>query len=155
MAGSGGAAARSKSEQAIGDGLVELRRMAGPVDAGAHAIFLHGLRGSIERTWAQTTSEELWPAWFSNDVPNLAVWAVGYAAPASRWGGQESMPLPDTASAILQKITYEPELRSGNIALVGYSLGGVIAKALLRKAPPVAIRARQRKRPLADAGTRS
>lgn len=108
--------------------------MAGPEEAGAHAIFLHGLRGSIEGTWGRAAEGKFWPGWLSGDIPALAVWAVQYAAPASKWRRQPSMALPETATAILQRITYEPQLRSGNIALVGYSLGGVLAKAVLRRA---------------------
>ena len=44
------------------------------------------------------------------------------------------MPLPDRAKSILPLLTKAPELASGNIILVGYSLGGLVIKEVLRLA---------------------
>ena len=114
--------------------MAELIKLGGPEDAGAHVIFFHGLRGSIERTWSSGASSELWPSWLADDIDGLAIWAVEFSANATCWGGKNNMALPDLASTILQIITHQHKLEAGNIALVGYSLGGVVAKHVLRTA---------------------
>lgn len=101
-------------------------------EARAHAIFFHGLRGSIEGTWGSLAKKRFWPLWFTEEIEGLAIWAVGYPAPALI--GRPSLALPDLASAVSAKLAIEPGLRTGNIALVGYSLGGTLAITALMAA---------------------
>lgn len=114
--------------------MAELTKVAGPPNAGAHALFFHGLNGSTEATWKVAGGQGLWPSWFADEIEGLAVWAVGYSAAGSCWTGPQNMPLTELADVLLQRIAHEKELEAGNVALVGYSLGGLVAKAVLRAA---------------------
>lgn len=96
-----------------------------------HAIFLHGLGGDLENTWKSTGG--FWPRWLGEDIAGLSVWGLGYDAAPTKWRGA-SMPLPDRAQNVLARLLLEPALRDGEIALVGHSLGGLVAIEVLRTA---------------------
>jgi hypothetical protein len=54
----------------------------------AHAIFIHGLGGDLHGTWrCGLNPNESWLPWLAEDIAELAVWAVGYEAPISRFQG--------------------------------------------------------------------
>ncbi len=134
------------------------KRIAGPENPAGHAIFFHGLRGSIASTWGDPARSSCWPAWFADDLPGLAVWVVQYNAPATAWLGDPSMPLADQAANLRSRLVLEQALRSGNIGLVGYSLGGLVAKGVLRnsgdqKSDPAALDFHRRIQLLATLGT--
>jgi|GEM_PF-320118 hypothetical protein len=77
--------------------------------------------------------EATWPSWLGEDVAGLAVWLVAYNAHKSLWRGW-AMHWADVGPALLQRLLEIPELRTGAVALVGYSFGGVIVKSILRTA---------------------
>ena len=105
---------------------------------GAHkasAIFLHGLGGDARDTWTSRGARPaVWPAWLADEIDGLAVWLVGYNAPASRWQRSGGMHPADHAKAILTLLYDEPRLASGDLFLIGHSLGGVIIKMMMRDA---------------------
>lgn len=100
-----------------------------------HVIFVHGLSGHIEKTWAALNSDpvELWPKWLSEDIEGLGLWLVGYSAAKTNWGGY-GMPLSDRADNILARLLAEPRLTKGNIIFITHSLGGLVVEHLLRNA---------------------
>ncbi len=102
---------------------------------GAHqasAIFLHGLDGDARDTW-RSPDNSIWPAWLAAEIEGLAVWLVGYDVPASGWQRAGMHPV-DHASAILARLYIEPALATGDLYLVGHSLGGLIIKMMMRRA---------------------
>ncbi len=103
-------------------------------EISSHIIFVHGLGGDLYDTWRSVLDSQVyWPKWLAEDVEGLAVWTVGYEAAVSRWRGS-AMHLTDRATNVLERILREPRLETGEITLVGHSLGGLIIKQLLRTA---------------------
>ncbi|WP_165418847.1 esterase/lipase family protein [Rhizobium ruizarguesonis] len=101
-----------------------------------HVVFIHGLNGNLERTWTsgERSNAEFWPRWLEDELPNVAVWSVGYPAARVKWGGGVAMAIEDRAPSILHRLLVIPELANGTIVLVGHSMGGVIIKEILRLA---------------------
>jgi len=104
----------------------------------SHVIFIHGLNGDPYKTWQSPVHPPVcWPEWLAEDIEGLAVWSVGYEAAVSRWRGT-AMHLPDRAINVLERILLEPRLKTGEIILIGHSLGGLLIKQLLRTAESIA-----------------
>ena len=100
----------------------------------SHVIFIHGLGGDAHKTWQCSADADVcWLKWLAEDIAGLSVWTVGYDAAVSRWRGS-AMHLVDRATNILERILLEPRLKSGEITLIGHSLGGLVIKQLLRDA---------------------
>lgn len=107
-------------------------------DPDSHVIFFHGLGGHPYKTWSSSIASNVcWPRWLAEDIEGLAVWTIGYNAAISRWRGS-AMPLPDRATNLLERILVEPSIQTGEIILVGHSLGGLVIKQLLRTAESLA-----------------
>ncbi len=124
--------------------MAELLRLAEPRgDVKRHVIFVHGLDGDPRKTWTSPASplpdNRLWPTWLAADIDGLAVWSLGYEAPALEWRGS-AMALADRAGNVLSRLEAEIRLASGELIFVGHSLGGLVIKQLLRKASDAASR---------------
>lgn len=117
----------------------ELIAIAGVDDeVSSHVIFFHGLGGRPHNTWQSSTEPNVcWLRWLAEDIEGLAVWTVGYYAAVSRWRGS-AMHLTDRATNLLERILVEPRIRTGEITLIGHSLGGLVIKQLLRTAESLA-----------------
>jgi pimeloyl-ACP methyl ester carboxylesterase len=113
----------------------QLLRLTGTIsDLSANVIFVHGLGGDPRDTWQRTSNpSSFWPLWLAEDIKELAVYSAGYEAPISRWSG-EAMHLTDRATSLLASLSVEPDLQHGPLILIGYSLGGLVIKQLLRTA---------------------
>lgn len=102
--------------------------------ADKHVIFVHGLSGHHHDTWRSLSDPNVcWPQWLAEDMEGIAVWTIGYHAAVSRWRGS-AMDLTDRATNVLARILGEPELQTGELILIGHSLGGLVIKQLLRVA---------------------
>jgi len=95
-----------------------------------HVIFVHGLDGHAIDTW-KSNNETLWPVWIGEDQKSTFVWSVDYDA---RKFGNDSMHLVSRGSNIFELFLTIPELKDGEIILVGHSFGGLVIKQLLRHA---------------------
>jgi pimeloyl-ACP methyl ester carboxylesterase len=103
-------------------------------EANQHVLFFHGLGGDPYLTWRSSSAPiECWLQWLADDIDGLAVWTVGYEAAVSRWRGS-AMHLTDRAVNVLERVLLEKRLQTGEIVLVGHSLGGLVIKQLLRTA---------------------
>ncbi|MCB1958290.1 MAG: hypothetical protein KDG55_21645, partial [Rhodocyclaceae bacterium] len=122
------------------DHLPEKREGLLPV-AGSHhpdrdldLILVHGLGGDAFTTWMADPEcmETFWPAWLGVDRPRLGIWTLGYAANASGWKA-ESMALADRGTQVLDQMETEG-LGERPLVFVTHSLGGIVAKQVLRHA---------------------
>ncbi len=95
-----------------------------------HVIFVHGLDGHAIDTW-KSNDETVWPVWIGEDQKSTSVWSVAYDA---KKFGNDSMHLVRRGSNIFELLLTIPELKDGEIILVGHSFGGLVIKQLLRHA---------------------
>jgi pimeloyl-ACP methyl ester carboxylesterase len=106
-------------------------------EARADVIFIHGLGGHAETTWMhnEADSDSYWPLWLSEDLPETCIWSAEYpASPATCLvGGGNSIPLQTVVFALLDRLE---QLDFGNrpIILICHSLGGLVAKQMVRAA---------------------
>jgi tetratricopeptide (TPR) repeat protein/pimeloyl-ACP methyl ester carboxylesterase len=100
----------------------------------ANVIFLHGLGGDPNGTWGSGLAGQLfWPRWLADDIEGLKVFSIGYESPVSRWHGT-AMHLTERANNVLERILARSDLQTGQLILIGHSLGGLVIKQLLRTA---------------------
>lgn len=112
----------------------------------ADVIFIHGLCGDAAATWCHGNDESTsWPHWLGKEFPAVGVWSLGYAASptkitrvlgwfSKRWrDAGHSMALPDRASQVLD-LLMQRGIGQRPILFICHSLGGLLAKQVLRKA---------------------
>ena len=116
----------------------------------ADVVFLHGLGGDAFTTWRYGEDDSTsWPCWMGEEFPEVGVWSLGYAAsPTMRFSwwrrlfqgfSAESsdighaLSLPDRAGQVLD-LMVNRGFGARPILFVCHSLGGLLAKQLLRKA---------------------
>jgi hypothetical protein len=76
---------------------------------------------------------EKWPAWLATDIPECAIWSLEHESAPTIFRGR-AMHLVDRANNCLPLLLTEPALKSGEIAFVTHSFGGLIIAELLRVA---------------------
>lgn len=115
----------------------------------ADVVFIHGLGGDAFGTWRHGEGEDTsWPHWLAEDFPDIGVWSLEHAADPSKplgflsrllgKGGRDAgqgMSLPDRAGQILDLMRLDKHFRGERpIVFVCHSLGGLLAKQMLRQA---------------------
>ena len=111
----------------------------------ADVLFLHGLGGDAFSTWRYGTDQSTsWPHWLASDYPDVCIWSLQYAAsPTKRfgwlrrwWSGNRdvghAMSLPDRARGVVE-LMVQNRLGSRPLLLICHSLGGLLAKQILRR----------------------
>jgi pimeloyl-ACP methyl ester carboxylesterase len=99
-----------------------------------NVVFVHGLGGHPYDTWRRRADDgTFWPLWLAQDIKGLAVYSLGYQSPPSNWIGT-AMPLLDEAAHALRVLANSEDLKTGPIAFICHSLGGLIVKQVLRAA---------------------
>lgn len=124
-----------------------LHRIAGCDDDARRAdvVFIHGLGGDAFATWRHgADASTSWPHWLGEAHPEVGVWSLGYAASPTRlarvkaWftdGSRDAghaMPLPDRGLQVLD-LMVQRGLGQRPILFVCHSLGGLVAKQVLRR----------------------
>jgi len=114
-------------------GLVPIAGCDDP-DRALDLVLIHGLGGDAFTTWMTDRDriDTFWPDWLAADRPRLGIWTLGYAADASGWTA-ESMALADRGTQLLDLFENEG-LGERPLVFVTHSLGGIIAKQVLRHA---------------------
>lgn len=104
-------------------------------DGNVDVIFIHGLTGDAIATWTSPESKEkeggFWPKWMHADIPGLNIYTLGYPASLfAKWAKKE-MNLYERAKATLERLAGK-ELGARPIVLITHSLGGLLAKQIIR-----------------------
>lgn len=113
--------------------LADLFLVSNGKNVDRHVVFIHGLRRRGHPIWMSGEPPEPWPLWLAQDVQNLAIWVVGYDASPTLWRGH-SMARVDRANNVLARLLAEERLRSGDVAVVAHSFGGLVFEQMLRTA---------------------
>lgn len=115
----------------------------------ADVVFIHGLGGDAFGTWRHGEGVDTsWPHWLAETFPDVGVWSLEHAADPSKplgffskllgKGGRDAgqgMSLPDRAGQILDLLRLDRHFRGERpIVFVCHSLGGLLAKQILRQA---------------------
>lgn len=95
-------------------------------------LFVHGLTGDPFDTWTTTgVDKQYWPKWICEAFPAVSVYALGYPASLfERWAKSE-MNLHERANNMLEQLASRG-IGNRSIAIVTHSLGGILAKEMLR-----------------------
>lgn len=95
-------------------------------------VFIHGLNGDCHDTWTHENGE-FWLEWLAKDYPSVNVYSVGYdshyLASLSKGSGGG---LIDIATMLLERVISRPT-RTKPVLFIAHSLGGLVAKQMLRK----------------------
>jgi DNA-directed RNA polymerase subunit F/biotin operon repressor len=98
-------------------------------------IFIHGLSGDPKGTWTCATATDpanaYWPLWIAQDIETANVYALGYPAELFAKWIEESMSLYERAKAVLEYLAGQ-DFGSRPIAVIAHSLGGLLAKQIIR-----------------------
>jgi hypothetical protein len=96
-------------------------------------VFIHGLTGDEQKTWEVGKDNDFWPMWLVDDVPHIAVHSLGYpASKLEKWAKKE-LDIFEVANVALEYLTAKG-IGAKPLAIVSHSLGGILAKVILRSA---------------------
>jgi hypothetical protein len=99
-------------------------------DLVGKVVFVHGLDGDARATW--TSAGGFWPQWIGVTFSTVGIWSLSYPAASSAWTGA-SLSLPRRAKNVLELLRLNG-LSNHPLTFVVHSLGGLLAKTLLRTA---------------------
>ena len=103
----------------------------GNEDRVLDVVFLHGLDGDATTTWHPSGKpKDYWPRWLGEDIPGVGVWSVEYEAKKFKWTGS-ALPLVDRATSLRNKLVLSG-IGQRPFVLITHSLGGLVAKQMLR-----------------------
>ncbi|MGD1908605.1 MAG: esterase/lipase family protein [Leptolyngbyaceae cyanobacterium] len=115
-------------------------------------VFIHGLGGNGLETWHTNPQEitelkkqadktgvpldasqlNFWPVWLGKERPDLGIWSLDYEVEPSDWKGG-TMPLAERANNVLETFANK-RIGQRPLVFITHSLGGLLAKQLLRNA---------------------
>jgi hypothetical protein len=109
-------------------GLIKMYSAAKPA---IDLVFLHGLTGDPLETWNSENSESFWPNWLAEELPNLDIYTLKYPASLMGKWAKKEMDLFERCNNILENMA---GIGLGNrpIVFIAHSLGGIVAKQILR-----------------------
>ena len=95
-------------------------------------IFIHGLTGSPTETWTSSDgTADFWPEWLGEEFPNISVKTIGYPASIFQKWSQPEINLHERANNMLEQLA-SFGIGERPIIFITHSLGGLLAKAMLR-----------------------
>ena len=103
----------------------------GQDQARLDVLFIHGLTGNPTETWKSGDDQEFWPLWLCEKFQDICIYTVGYPSSIFEKWAKKEMNLHERAENIIE---YLASFGIGKrpIAMVTHSLGGLIAKEILR-----------------------
>lgn len=103
-------------------------------DAMADVVFVHGLDGTWRGTWTADGASEgdCWLEWLAAERPQVQVWSLQYSSASSAWRGR-GMDVLSAATSLLDRLP-QSGIGTRPIIFVTHSLGGLVAKQILRSA---------------------
>jgi hypothetical protein len=109
-----------------------IRKVCGATNPILDVLFIHGLTGDPEDTWtAAGVAKEYWPKWLLEVFPHISIYTLGYPASIlQKWAKQE-MNLHERANNMLEQLVSRG-IGARPIAIITHSLGGILAKEVLR-----------------------
>ncbi len=100
----------------------------------ANVVFIHGLGGGSHSTWrfGEKGKEDhfFWPERLGEDLPNFAVWSVGYEAGISHWISDDGMAVQQRAKNLVLKLT-NANLGKRPLVFIAHSMGGLEVKEIV------------------------
>lgn len=110
----------------------KIHYMAGDREAAKHVIFIHGLGGNYRETWSCGKDKNFfWPEWLAENESDICIWSIEYESKVAYFI-KDAMALKDRAANIAENLFIKTELKTGEILLVGHSMGGLIIKQIIR-----------------------
>jgi protein SERAC1 len=94
-------------------------------------VFVHGLTGDPSETWKVADGTDYWPKWLCKDFPSVTVYSLGYPASIFAQWAKKEMDLHERASNMLEVLAANG-IGERPIVFVTHSLGGILAKEILR-----------------------
>ncbi|HET7233646.1 MAG TPA: tetratricopeptide repeat protein [Longimicrobium sp.] len=125
----------------------ELHRISGCENEtrAADVVFIHGLGGDAFATWGEGVDRgNGWLAWLGEEFPGVGIWSLGYAASPTKWprflglfsqrwrDAGYTMALLDRAVEVLELFA-QRGVGERPLVLICHSLGGLLAKQVLRR----------------------
>ncbi|MFC2966841.1 ABC-three component system protein [Acidimangrovimonas pyrenivorans] len=112
---------------------LQFKHMCGDKDSAAlDIVFIHGLTGDPEGTW--TNGEEtFWPCWIADDLEGVCIYTAGYPSSLFEKWSKKEMDLHERASSLVEHMVSHG-IGTRPVAFVCHSLGGLLAKEMLRAA---------------------
>lgn len=112
------------------DEIALFAKVCGPTHTVLDVIFVHGLTGDPVQTWT-TSDNDFWPKWLCQTFGEIGIYTMGYPCSIyERWAKKE-MDLHERANHMLEKLA-SYDMGNRPIILVTHSLGGLLAKEMLR-----------------------
>jgi protein SERAC1 len=128
-----GGRTRGESPAAFPSGLLTLHE---PSEAIVDLVFVHGLSGDREKTWASGDESGCWPKErLPAEVPKARILTFGYDAYITRSGGVSKNKIRDHARDLVNQLAnarMTEEKNSRPIIFVVHSLGGIVCKDALQ-----------------------
>lgn len=95
-------------------------------------VFIHGLTGNAKETWRCDAEDTFWPEWLQDEMKHVAVYTLGYPASLFEKWAKKEMDLFERAGNVLEQFA-AAGIGTRPTAFVSHSLGGILAKVLLRR----------------------
>jgi len=111
---------------------LEFQHVCGEAEnAQLDVLFIHGLTGDASGTWSAGETKEFWPAWLCEKFPSINIYTVGYPSSIFEKWAKKEMNLHERANNIIEQLA-SCGIGKHPIALVTHSLGGILAKEIMR-----------------------
>lgn len=95
-------------------------------------IFIHGLTGDPENTWKCESDGAFWPEWLQDELDHLSIHTLGFPASLFEKWAKKEMDMFERAGNVLERFAGKG-IGERPIVFVTHSLGGILAKMILRK----------------------